>query len=93
MAKKSDNSDWSLTDKRYGWKFACDGTVNQVQAAEIIGKSQPWISAVLNGDTRKTPGGRGYPIRAGKSNESDRLWEICVRSLNEYLAARQPVEV
>jgi hypothetical protein len=93
MAKKTDVKDWSLADKRYGWQFGCDGTVNSTEAARLIGKSQPWVSAILNGNSRKTPGGRGYPIRAGKSKDSDRNWEVCLRSINEYLAARQPIEV
>lgn len=93
MAKKSDTSNWSLADKRYGWQFGVDGTVNSCEAARMLGKSQPWISEILNSDSRKTPGGRGYPIRAGKSTEDGRAWSVCVRSINEYMTQRQPIEV
>ena len=93
MAKKIDTKDWSDTDRRYGWKFGCDGLVSSVEAAQIIGKSQPWISAILNSETRKRVNGRGFPIRAARDAECSRLWRICVRSLNEYIAKRQPIEV
>ena len=93
MAVRIDTSDWSDTDLRYGWVFGVDGLVNATEAAEKIGKSQPWMSAILNSEARKEPGGRGWPIRAGKSQEDGRAWWVCLRSIDEYMRAHRAVEV
>lgn len=93
MAKKIDTSKWELADKRYGWQLGCDGYVNAVKASRVISKSQPWMSGVLNSDERKTPGGKGWPIRAAKDPHDKRAWLVCVRSLHEYKRLNQPVEV
>ena len=90
MVKRNSKSEWSATDKTYGWVFGCEGFVNSVKAAEMIGKSQGWLSGILNGQERKRRNGKGYPIRAAKSG---RDWSVCVRSIREYLALNQPVEV
>lgn len=92
MAKKS-QTELSLTDRRYGWALGCDGYVNSVKAGSIISKSQPWMSRVLNGEDRKTPGGVGWPIRAAKDKHDKQRWKVCVRSLHEFLRLNQPVEV
>jgi hypothetical protein len=93
MAKKIDTSNWSLADKRYGFQLGSDGYVNSVEAARIVSRSQPWMSDVLNGDERKTPGGKGWPIRAAKDRHDKKGWMVCVRSLHEYMRTNQPVEV
>lgn len=92
MPQKNDTKDWTLSDKRYGWRFACDGLVNSVEAARILEKSQGWISEILNSEDRKKPGGKGWPIRAGQPKQGGG-WSVCVRSLHEYRKAHEPVEV
>ena len=63
MAKRTNTSNWNLADKRYGWKFGVDGYMNSVEAARKLGKSQPWMSEILNSEGRKRPGGKADPCR------------------------------
>ena len=94
MAKRIDTSDWSISDKRYGWKYGCDGFVSATEAARMLGKSTTWISDALNSEERKRPGGIGFPLRAGKPREHGRTtkWAVCAKSIEEYLKRHAPVE-
>lgn len=97
IAKSKD--DWTKTDKRYGWKFGCDGVVNATEAGKIVGVSAGQMSRILKSlDSRSSsPSDKTWPLRAGKPELYGEIhscpWEVCVRSLNEYKKRLEPVEV
>ena len=86
--------DWSVADKRYGWKFGGvtgEEVVGVREAARLVGLSHKYLYEVLRDDNRIKPGSRGYPLRKGKRPHTGEIC-ICVRSIEEFKKSRRPVE-
>lgn len=86
--------DWSVADKRYGWKFGGDDgeqVAGVREAARLTKLSHKYLYELLRDTDRENPGSRAYPLRKGKRPHTGEIC-ICVRSIEEFNKRRVPVE-
>lgn len=101
MSTKTKKSEWSKSDKRYGWQFGCDGFINATEASVVLDLTAGYVCELLRElETAgtKSPTDRTWPLRAGRRDETlcarhGSPWRICKRSVEEYAKRRAPVEV